>query len=210
MTEHPARVRRRVLLALVLAGLHGCVTPPSPISPLFVADPAEAQRYRTIARDQDHQLGTCGEQQACERLHYTRALLALYENRALAAQHFQALIAVNPNGRLASSSLLWLNLLKDAPTDPGRSNPFAKATESLARDLIERELMLQQLSRESDVTAIRSLQQGIKTRDKQVEELTRQLNALKRIDQELKEKEKARQKKPSGNTKPSSDGASPP
>ncbi len=192
---------------LLLAGLQACTSPGSRTTPLFVPDQTDAQRFQALARAQEAQLSTCAERRACDRAHFIRALAALYENRAVAAQHFRDVVAAAPDGPLASSSLLWLSVLKDASSNAGRTDPLARATEQLVRDLLDRELTIQQLTKEVDGAAIQALQRGLKTRDKQVEELTKQLEALKRIDQEMKEKEKARQKKSGNKIKPSPEKA---
>lgn len=185
-------------LFLLIASLAACVPLRSPTAPLFVPDAADLLRYRELVRAQEAHLAACAERQVCDRLHFTRALVALYENRAEAAKHFQAVVTAAPDSRLASSSLAWLRALDDAPP-AGSTNPLAGTTESLVRDLLDRELAIQQLSQELDGPAIRTLQRGLKARDKQIEELTKQLDALKRIDQEMQEHEKRRpKKKPSG------------
>jgi hypothetical protein len=103
--------------------------------------------------------------------------VALYENQAVAAKHFQDVIDVAPKSRLAASSQFWLRLLQDHPTFVGRTSPFAEATERLVRDLLELES-----------SSAPAFQYGMNARDKKLEDLTKQLDALKRIDQEMKEK----------------------
>lgn len=189
-------------LMVAAAGLQACAPVAAPTAPLFVLEAREAPRYQALAREQEEQLPTCAERRQCDRVHFTRALVALYENRAVAAKHFQDTVAVAPDGRLAAASRLWLRLLNEAQADGGRGDPFARMTDQLVRDLLDREVMIQQLTRESESSAVKALQRGLKARDKQVEELTRQLEALKRIDQEMKEKERSRRKAPSGKGKP--------
>lgn len=192
----------RVGPLLLLTGLQACTSVSKPTAPFFVPDATDAVRYRALARAQELQLGTCAERGACDRVHFVRALAALYDNRAEAVQHFQDVVAVAPDGHLASSSRLWLRLLKDASLPAERTDLYARATDQLVRDLLDRELVIQQLTKELDGPAIQTLHRGLKARDKQVEELTKQLEALKRIDQEMKEKEKTRQKKPANKIKP--------
>lgn len=190
-------------LRLLITGLAACAPLRSPTAPLFVPDGADLLRYRDLVRGQEAQLASCAERQVCDRLHFTRALVALYENRTEAARHFQAVVTVAPGSRLAVSSQAWLRALDDAPAS-GSTGPLAGMTEVLVRDLLDRELAIQQLSQELDGPAIRTLQRGLKARDKQIEELTKQLEALKRIDQELKEQEKRRPRKPPGRSGPPS------
>lgn len=117
----------------------------------------------------------------------------------------------------------------------GEEGLFAQATERLVRDLLDRELLIQQLMVVKDLDAasvealqrelsirgkqleeltikregpkgeaegsvVQSLQRQVNERDKKIEELTNQLEALKRIDQEMREK--TRPMRPSTNTIP--------
>ena len=189
---------------LAIMSLGACAPAVSPTSPFFVPDAADLPRYRSLVQAQEAQLAVCAESQSCDRLHFTRALAALYENREAAVRQFQQVVAVSPHGRLASSSRAWLQVLEDQPSGGAWSGPLARATEQLVREVLERELSIQQLSNESDGPALRTLQRGLKARDKQIEELTRQLDALKRIDQEMKDKEKRRPKPTPGRTPPAS------
>lgn len=173
------------LLLLLIAGAVACAplrNHPIPSAPLFVPDPREAQRYQALAREQDATLAACVETHTCDRAHFTRALAALYEDQTVAAKHFQDVIDAAPKSRLAASSLFWLHLLQDPPTFFGRDSSFAEAAARLARDLLEME-----------TSSASVIQREVKARDKKIEELTSQIEALKRIDQEMKEmKEKSR------------------
>jgi len=62
--------------------------------------------------------------------------------------------------------------------------------ERLVREVLERELTIQRLKLETEQkgASVRSLKQSLKARDERVEDLTSQLEALKRIDQEMKER----------------------
>lgn len=189
-------------LGMMAATLQACAPVAAPTAPLFVPDARDASRYQALAREQEEQMATCAERHLCDRLHFTLALMALYENRAVAAKHFQDVLTTAPDSRLAPASRLWLRLLTEVQPDGARSDPFARMTDQLVRDLVEREVTIQHLTKESDASAVKTLQRGLKARDKQVEELTRQLEALKRIDQEMKEKERSRRKGPVGRGKP--------
>ena len=171
------RISGGLLLVLVIT-VQACTflrSVPYSSSPLFVPDAREAPRYQAFAREQDLLLGTCAETHTCDRAHFTRALVALYENQAVAAKHFHEVIDAAPKSRLASSSQFWLQFLQDPPTILTRQSAFAEATERLVRDLLEMETSSAQV-----------MHREVKARDKKVEELTTQLEALKRIDQEMK------------------------
>lgn len=174
----PSRPTGRVLLSLMLS-LEACASmngPPSASSPFLVTNPHDAKQYQALAREQESVLTKCAESRSCDRAHFTRALVALYENREVAVRHFRQVVAAAPKSRLASSSLFWLELLQDPRAESGQNGPFARATDRLIRDLLDREVMIHQLTKETTA------------RDKKVEELTNQLEALKQIDQEMKEK----------------------
>ena len=172
--------RLRELLLLLLAGVWACAPLRNhsiPAWPLFAPDPRETHRYQALAREQDALLATCAESHTCDRAHYTRALAALYEDQTVAAKHFQDVMTVAPQSRLASSSQFWLQFLQNPPLFLLPHSAFAEATDRLVRDLLELE---------SSSSLV--LQREVKARDKKVEELTQQFEALKRIDQEMKEK----------------------
>jgi len=147
-------------------------------------------------------------------------------------------VAVAPKSQLASSSKLWLQLIENyaapieqswfqsviaAPAISESQAILAQASDRLVRDLLDRELTIQQLRsmRETDAESLEnvqldlaererklealsgkkdtsrgstgtgvvlSLQQQLTDRDKKIEELTSQLDALKRIDQEMRDK----------------------
>lgn len=163
-------------------GKPGAGPQPAPLSSsaaVFVRETSEAKLHQALVREQDARLVACGKHSSCARIHFTRALLALYESRTAAAKHFQDVMAVAPNTHLASSSQAWLQFLLESPVDVEPQNPLAQAAERLVRELLELEVASQALEREAAV------------RDKKVKELTKQLEALKQIDQEMKEKSRA-------------------
>jgi len=198
-----SRLLRRLGPLAVAAGVQACAPVAPPTAPLFSLDQHDRPRYQALAKEQEEQLPGCAERRLCDRLHFTRGLLALYENRAVAAKHFQEVVSATPDSRLAPASRQWLRLLAEVQPDGSQADPYARMADQLVRDLLDREVTIQHLAKESDASAVKALQRGLKARDKQVEELTRQLEALKQIDQEMKEKERSRRKSPSGWGKPS-------
>lgn len=178
----------RLILALSLAACSSMHGTSASTSPYFIPDRRDVKRYQALAREQDSMLAHCSQPHSCVLPHFTRALVALYENREVAAQHFQQVVAAAPTSHLASSSRFWLGLLQDPRAEPGQDGPFAQATERLIRDLLDREIRIHQLTKQ------------INARDKKVEQLTNQLEALKKIDQEMKER--SRLPKPSTNSSP--------
>jgi capsule polysaccharide export protein KpsE/RkpR len=194
--------------------------------------------FHGLAKKQDGLVARCGEKNSCDHAYFTRALIGLYESRETASKYFQKVIAFAPKGQLAVSSKLWLQLLQQHPFVSERSwfdsvmaapavsdsqITLGKASDRLVRDLLDREVMIQQLRAIKDADAqvleslqrelaererkidalndkkdspkapadpatVQSLQKQLSERDKKIDELSSQLEALKRIDQEMRDK----------------------
>ena len=219
----------------------GCVAwSPAPqfSQPYFTAEAGEAKSLHALAKKQDALALKCAERNSCDHVYFTRALLGLYESRDSATKYFEKVIAIAPKSQLASSSKIWIELLEHhaAPveqswfqsvlTAPAVSESqvvLAQASNRLVRDLLDREIAVQQLramkeadaqsldnlQRElaeyerkidagngkkdsakasTDTGVVLSLQKQLLDRDRKIEELTSQLEALKRIDQEMRDK----------------------
>lgn len=205
------RVSTIVLLAVSLFGFQACgfftpkeevrvVTSPPPMpvlpatAPLLIPDGRDAKFLQTMVKEQDALYAYCGEKWPCERVYYHKGLLALYENRDAAVKHFQKVILTAPKSRLAASSMVWLQVLQDPRIASDRDGPFAQATDRLIRDLLDRELAIHQATRAREQTAssVQELQDAVAHRDKKLKQLSSQLEALKQIDQELKDKARPR------------------
>jgi hypothetical protein len=145
----------------------------SSTGPFFHLDPNDAKAYRALAREQDLYLTTCSQERACEQAHFSRALLALFDNQRTAAKHFQDVIVGAPKSRLATVSADWLKVLQAAPSEKDRQAHLAKATQSMILELLNREQVVKE---------------ELSARETKVEELSTQLETLKLIDQEMNEK----------------------
>jgi len=227
-----------VLSCLFLAGCAAWSSAPQFSQPYFVVDAGEVKSLHALAKKQEALVPKCAEHNSCDHVYFTRALLGLYESRDTASKYFEKVLAVAPKSQLASSSQLWLQLLEyhAAPVEqswfqsvmaaPAISESqviLAQASDRLVRDLLDRELTIQQLramkdadsqslenlqrdlaERErkmdtvngkkdtargsTDTGIVLSLQKQVTDRDRKIEELTSQLEALKRIDQEMRDK----------------------
>ena len=227
-----------VLSCLFLAGCAAWSSPPPLSQPYFIVDAGEAKSLHALAKKQEALAPKCAEHNSCDHVYFTRALLGLYESRESASKYFEKVIAVAPKSNLASSSKLWVQLLQHhaapveqswlqsvmaAPAISESQTILAQASDRLVRDLLDRELTIQQLRAMKDVDAqsmeslqrdladrerrmeplsgkkdtargstdtgiVLSLQRQLTDRDKKIEELTSQLEALKRIDQEMRDK----------------------
>ncbi len=205
-----------------------------------MADAAEVKTLQSLAKKQEVLALKCAEHNSCDHVYFTRALLGLYESRDSATKYFEKVIALVPKSQLAVSSKLWIDLLEHhaapveqswfqsvvaAPAISESQAILAQASDRLVRDLLDRELIIQQfraikeadsqalesLQRElaererkvdsgsgkdsgsckkgsADSITVASLQRQLSDRDRKIEELTSQLEALKRIDQEMRDK----------------------
>jgi len=156
---------------LLVGAIWGCMMlspQPPPSSPFFIADPADLKTLQTLGPKLDALAAKCGEHSSCDQVHFTRALVALYESREAAVKSFQRVIAATPSSRLAASSALWIQLLQSGAAG---SNSSDDQNTTLTR--VAERLVWQLLDRE-----------------KKIEELTNQLEGLKRIEQEVQEKTK--------------------
>ena len=227
-----------VLSCLFLAGCAAWSAAPQFSQPYFMVDVGVAKSLLALAKKQEALVPKCAERNSCDHVYFTRALLGLYESRDSALKYFEKVIAVSPKSQLASSSKLWIELLEHhaAPVEqswfqsvlaaPAISESqviLAQASDQLVRDLLDRELTIQQLRamKEADSQSLESLQRELAEheqkidsvngkkdtargstetgivlslqkqltdRDRKIEELTSQLEALKRIDQEMRDK----------------------
>jgi hypothetical protein len=139
---------------------------------LFTLEPGETKKYRALLREHDSHAAACTQDHSCDRVHFTHALIALHENKEAAGQHFREVMTVAPSGELANLSANWLRYL-EAPSEQKGNSVLAQTTHWLLLDLLSRE---------------QKLRHELSMRDKRLEELSRQLKALKQIDLEMKEK----------------------
>ena len=206
--------------------------------PYFTVEPSDARAFHLLVKKQDAVAAKCQEHNACDHAYFTRALIGLYESRDIATKNFEKVIAVAPKSQLATSSRLWLHQIQQDSPPPERSwftsviaapavsesqVTMGQTSDRLVRDLLDREMMIQQLrtSKDADAqtldqlqrelaserdrkdvstgkkeapkaatdgTSLQALQKQLSERDKKIDELTSQLEALKRIDQEMREK----------------------
>lgn len=179
--------------------LTGCAAWSSsvPLSqPYFIADAGEAKALSALAKKQEALAPKCYEHNSCDHVYFTRALLGLYESRESASKYFVKVIAIAPRSTLASASRLWLQLLEHYPapveqswaqtvlTAPAISESqavLAQASDRLVRDLLDRELTIQQLRamKDADAQSIESLQRDLTERERKIETLSGKKEASK-------------------------------
>ena len=178
---------RRGSLLLMTGMLWGCAmvnnTPSSGSAPLFQADATDIVLLETVHREQEARLSTCTQHQSCDQVYFTRAMLALFQNREAAAASFQQAIAVAPNGPFADSSALWIRFLANRPFHPASADKPDRSLLEVVKGLVRTWLGQERVETANNpVQAVHTLRQRIRIRDKRIAELTDQLSALKQID----------------------------
>lgn len=178
--------------ATLCAGLmlQACLSAPPPAAPpaVFMTAPQDTEAVRGFAREQERQVQACPAVHACDRAHYVRALAALYEDRAVAVKHFEAAASAAPSGPYAESSRQWIRLLKENRSGAGREADLLHAAERVVREVLEREAAVRTAAgRQEDGQAVHALKRQLKEREKKIDELTNQIDALKRVDQEVRD-----------------------
>ncbi|HKT34614.1 MAG TPA: hypothetical protein VJR03_07265 [Nitrospira sp.] len=226
-----------LMLIVLAAGCASWSSPPPMSQPYFIVEPSDAKTFHLLGKKQDVIAARCQEHSSCDHAYFTRALIGLYESRDIASKNFEKVIVVAPKSQLATSSRLWLQQIQQdsppterswftsvmsAPAVSESQMTMGQTSDRLVRDLLDREMMIQQLRSSKDVdaqtldqlqrelaterdrkespggkketpkgaeaTSVQALQKQLSERDKKIDELSSQLEALKRIDQEMREK----------------------
>lgn len=140
----------------------GCAAP-SAAPPLSSSSPelTSDMKPRPLQTDYEKRLSGCVNDGSCDRLHFILGLSALKNHPDVAAAHFRESMKSAPKSATANLSRLWLNVLGEASR---------REDKQVAGDTTE--WLLFELS----------------NRDKQLEELSKQLNALKSVDLDMKER----------------------
>ena len=181
---------------LMVGMLWGCATvnrTSSPGSaPLFQADASDTAILQAVQREQDTLLNTCAQQQSCDQVHFTRAMIALFQNGETAATSFQESMTVAPKGPFADSSARWIQFLANRTAHSAsadESNGTVAVMKGLVRTWLEQQraaitstsMRAVEAAKSQDRT-VPTLRREIRTRDKRIAELTEQLSTLKQID----------------------------
>ena len=168
-------------------------TPPPGPAPLFQADATDTVSLQAAQREQETLLSTCTQHQSCDQVHFTRAMIALFQNREVAVVSFRQAIAVAPNGPFADSSALWIRFLANRTFYPASADKptgaLLEVMKGTVRAWLGRQRVAVEIAKSLD-TAVHTLRRQIRTREKRIAELTDQLHALKQIDMESHETSK--------------------
>ena len=155
--------------------------------------PEDLPFFRAIAEDQEKKLISCKNENECRAAHFLRGLAALYENRELAALHFRKVVASRPSSALAGESRFWLWLLDVLNSPGGGGITFQDFTKRLVREIVEKELLVHELSGQLEHASIEALQQELAIREKAVEELSQTVASLSKQTEQLKKEQTLRQ-----------------
>lgn len=164
----------------------------SAVTAVLTPDPEDIPFFRAIADDQEKKLSSCKNEDECRAVHFLRGVAALYENRELAARHFRKVVVSNPNSALAGESRFWLWLL-DVLNAPGGGIPSEGLTKRLVREIVNKELLVHELSRQLETDSVDALKQDLTNREKAVEELNQALSNLSKQTEQLKKEQTLRQ-----------------
>jgi hypothetical protein len=162
-------------------------------APLFQADATDRAILQAVHREQETLLSTCAQHQSCDQVHFTRAMVSLFQNREEALTSFQQAIAAAPNGPFANPSMLWIRFLANrsfsSPSTDESTGALLEVMKGTVRAWLGRQRAAVGNSKNAATETVKSLdpsvhnlQLQIRTRDKKIAELTDQLDALKQID----------------------------
>ena len=204
-------VRALSVYLLVLGSSWGCATPPqsslmlSPSAPFFNASSEDVTQLAMLASELDTRAAECAGEHPCDdRVHFSRALISLFENREAARASFEQVISLHPSSPFATSSALWLQLLKDEgltipPHDPQR-RLLIDLTQQWMREWMAPQQRVQANDKKttslSPAPDVQSLHKKVHERDRRIADLRAQLDALKAIDQDQLDRRKITQPAP--------------
>lgn len=195
------------LVCLILLGAWwGCATPPlsspPPSAPFFSATSEDTSQLALLASDLDTLALECAADNTCnDQVHFSRALISLFENREAARVSFEQVLLLHPSSPFAASSALWLQLLKDEglslPSQDPQRRILIEFTAQWVREWMARQLTVRESRGRTvslpDSEYVQSLHKKVQERDRRIVDLRAQLDALKVIDQEQLDRRKMRQ-----------------
>jgi hypothetical protein len=155
---------------------------------VFVPDPADVPFFQAIAEDQEKRLSSCKTEDECRAVHYLRGVVALYENRELAALHFRKVVVSRPSSILAQESRFWLWLLDMLNAPNGGEVTSEALLKRLTRQVVHKELLIHELSGRVENVSVDALEREVGLRNKTIEELNETVAVLtKQVEQYKKE-----------------------
>ena len=192
--------KARWLVTFVIVGAWtGCaIAPlpsplPSPSAPFFRATSEDITQLSILASELDAAALECASAETCtDEVHFSRALVSLFENREAARASFEHVITLHPASPLVAPSTLWLQLLRDDGLSTTSNDPQRRILIELsahwARDWIGWRLAATARAERKAAfgtpVATQAFQKQLQEKDRRIAELRFQLNALKLIDQD--------------------------
>lgn len=181
--------------SLLLVGCAAWTTPTPASRPYFSVDHGDGKAFQALARKQEIVASKCGESSSCDQVYFTRGLIGLYESLEIAEKYFGKVLAVAPKSHLAPSSKAWLDLLQQpvpghrswaeavfrAPVLAEANRSLAVTADRLVRDLLDREVLIQQLraSKDDESETVEALQRELADRDHKIEALLSKKDSIK-------------------------------
>ena len=189
--------------------------PVSLITPFLLVDQADVQLIVALTQEQDTRVENCQTRRSCPQDHYLQGLLALFRSRERALAAFQQVTSEAPHSRVAVWSISWMDMLQTRAEASKVTENFV--WEVLARELNEADEMVRRLFTERDQRVggltdrrpainpdqasilkdkatthalhrrLHEREQIIAERNQQIAILSSQLDALKRIDQDIRD-----------------------
>jgi hypothetical protein len=173
-------------------------------TPFFVSTSEDASRLSVLTNQLNAKALSCSEAASCDQVHYGRGLVSLFENREAARGWFRRVIEQNPASPLAVTSQMWLRLIEKDEQAVGSTQREASAVSQIAVEFVREWIDHQWLERttaEKTLTPARTheesfdqsrlllrTQRQLREREQQISALRSQLEALKSIDQEEKQR----------------------
>jgi len=136
-------------------------------------------------------------------------LIGLYESREISENYFEKVMTVAPKSRLAASSKLWIQLLRDhpapasmswfeavvaAPVIANTNATISTTAEQLVRELLAMEGVVQQLRslKEDDEHMADNLQRELTDRERKIESLSKKAEAasVQNLQKQLAERDR--------------------
>jgi hypothetical protein len=192
---------RTAVYLLLLASLSGCATPPSSAvhtaKPFFQPTSEDTIQLASFASELDTLAIECAAEGVCEdRVHFARALVALFENREAARASFEQVVNLYPSSPVAASSALWLQLLRNdhlaVPSDTPHQHVLLDLTAQSVREWLARQSVGPRSQTKPGgfpkAGIVQALSKQVQEREKRIAELRAQLDALKLIDQEQQDR----------------------
>jgi hypothetical protein len=193
---------------LVIGSIWGCsglTSVDSPLSsPLFTPTQEDTARLTSLTHELDNRALHCLDTAICAEVHFARALVSLFENQEAARASFRRVIDDYPSSAVATSSMLWLQLIGEEGTVATSATEPQKTLMQLMaqslRDWMARELTQQTKAQQAEVLATEKatgsaavtlvLQKQVRERDRRIAILESKLDALKAIDQDQEQRKR--------------------